>query len=57
MSFNTGTLLSAEGCSARMVANKIGSAAFLAPEITTSPFKVAPPEPEIVAFLTTIQVG
>lgn len=39
MSFSFGTLVMVLGFSDRMLANKIGSAAFFAPEINTSPCK------------------
>src|SRR5262249_46136776 len=43
MSFRRGTLVSATGESASNVAARIGSAAFFAPEIRTSPSRRVPP--------------
>ena len=39
MSFNSGTLVNFTGSVAKMAANKIGNAAFLAPEIVTVPLR------------------
>src|SRR5574343_1177501 len=45
-----GTFDSVTGSSARMVAHRIGSTAFLAPEICTSPFSTSPPLRMILAM-------
>ena len=50
-----GTLLIATGPSASSVAHRIGSTAFLAPEICTSPFSTAPPSTTI--FCMVFPVG
>ena len=42
-SFNTGTLVKVTGSVARIAAKRIGSAAFLAPEILIEPLNVAGP--------------
>ena len=42
-SFNTGTLVKVTGSVVRIAAKRIGSAAFLAPEILTEPLSVTGP--------------